>query len=129
MITHITLVTTIPNKVVDSLQKLTNCHLTIVDATHVLTNSIRSPIVDSYHVLVTYRCPYIVPEEIINSFSMVVNIHPSLLPQYPGLNPWINMLANGDTRGRHNNTQIKPIYRQWRDCDAEIFRLSSPDGY
>lgn len=41
------------------------------------------------NILLTYRCPYIIPKEIYNKvLSGAYNIHPSLLPSYPGLNPW-----------------------------------------
>ena len=40
-------------------------------------------------ILITYRCPYILPQDIFSLPRLgAFNIHPSLLPKYPGLNPW-----------------------------------------
>ena len=39
----------------------------------------------------------IIPPEIVNQYSgKMVNIHPSLLPKYPGLNTYAKVLANRD---------------------------------
>ncbi len=39
----------------------------------------------------------IIPPEIVNQYSgKMVNIHPSLLPKYPGLNTYAKVLANQD---------------------------------
>ena len=39
----------------------------------------------------------IIPPEIVNQYSgKIVNIHPSLLPKYPGLNTYAKVLANQD---------------------------------
>ena len=39
----------------------------------------------------------IIPPEIVNQYSgKIVNIHPSLLPKYPGLNTYTKVLANHD---------------------------------
>ena len=39
----------------------------------------------------------IIPPEIVNQFAgKIVNIHPSLLPKYPGLNTYTKVLANHD---------------------------------
>ena len=39
----------------------------------------------------------IIPPEIVNQyFGKIVNIHPSLLPKYPGLNTYAKVLANHD---------------------------------
>ena len=39
----------------------------------------------------------IIPPEIVNQYSgKIVNIHPSLLPKYPGLNTYAQVLANHD---------------------------------
>ena len=39
----------------------------------------------------------IIPPEIVNQYSgKIVNIHPSLLPKYPGLSTYTKVLANHD---------------------------------
>lgn len=99
MNTHITLVTTIPNQVVESLQRQNNIILSVVEATPFYIRNLKPPVIDAYNILITYRCPYLIPEGKFRPFSLALNIHPSLLPKYPGLNPWIDMLANEETRG------------------------------
>ncbi len=40
-------------------------------------------------LLITYRCPWILPKRIFQRTRRgAYNIHPSLLPKYPGKNPW-----------------------------------------
>lgn len=49
-------------------------------------------------VIITYRCPYILPHEIFSMPSLgAYNIHPSLLPKYPGLNPWDEFCKSGES--------------------------------
>lgn len=51
-------------------------------------------------VIVTYRCPVVLPEHIyLRARIGAFNIHPSLLPEYAGLNPWKAMFDNGETEG------------------------------
>lgn len=51
-----------------------------------------------YKFVITYRCQWIVPKRILQILSkadvLPVNIHPSLLPLYAGLNPWKEMFDN-----------------------------------
>lgn len=50
---------------------------------------------DGVRVLLTYRCPYIIPEELYSKAADgAYNIHPSLLPAYPGLNPWTKIFED-----------------------------------
>lgn len=45
-----------------------------------------------YDLLVSYKLNKIIPMDIVCRFRFGgVNIHPSLLPKYPGLNPWFQM--------------------------------------
>lgn len=54
----------------------------------------------SYDILITYRCPYILPPDIIERAAVsAFNIHPSLLPAYAGLNPWEEMIRNNERIG------------------------------
>ncbi len=51
-------------------------------------------------VLITYRCPYIIPKNILDTFCLgAFNIHPSLLPKYAGLNPWEEIFAAHEKQG------------------------------
>lgn len=55
---------------------------------------------EPYDLLITYRCPYILPIQLIQKFSRGgYNIHPSLLPKYAGLNPWIEIFKNKEQVG------------------------------
>lgn len=46
-------------------------------------------------IILVYRCPYILPKHIYSKASLgAYNIHPSLLPKYPGLNPWNDIFKN-----------------------------------
>lgn len=44
--------------------------------------------IEEVDILITYRCPYIIPSRIIDTLRESINIHPLALPQYAGLNPW-----------------------------------------
>lgn len=45
--------------------------------------------------LLTYRCPYIIPCELYSRAKCgAYNIHPSLLPDYAGLNPWVRIFED-----------------------------------
>lgn len=45
-----------------------------------------------YELLVSYKLNKIIPMDILCRFRFGgINIHPSLLPKYPGLNPWFQM--------------------------------------
>lgn len=63
-------------------------------------------------ILLTYRCPYIIPQ---NLYSRVLgyayNIHPSLLPNYPGLNPWEEIMRD------ENQINGVSIHRMETDVD------------
>ncbi len=46
--------------------------------------------------LLTYRCPYIIPEPVFNrALAGAYNIHPTMLPAYPGMNPWQQIFEDG----------------------------------
>lgn len=51
-------------------------------------------------LIITYRCPIILPASVFSKASLgAYNIHPSLLPKYPGLNPWHEMFRNHEREG------------------------------
>lgn len=50
-----------------------------------------------YDLLVSYKLNKIIPINTVNHFTFGgVNIHPSMLPKYPGANPWFRMYYNMD---------------------------------
>ena len=50
-----------------------------------------------FDLLVSYKLNKIIPMDIICRLKFGgINIHPSLLPKYPGLNPWFQMYYNMD---------------------------------
>lgn len=54
-------------------------------------------IYDNYNIAVVMSFGYKIPESIINSFDIVLNIHPSLLPLYRGASPIQYALLNDDS--------------------------------
>lgn len=51
-------------------------------------------------IIFTYRCPMILPSNIFSAAPLgAYNIHPSLLPKYPGLNPWDEMFKDRERQG------------------------------
>lgn len=58
---------------------------------------------EQYRYIITYRCPWIVSQNLLSEWAkagiLAVNIHPSLLPEYAGLNPWQEMFARGERKG------------------------------
>lgn len=60
-----------------------------------------------------------VPQELIDSCSLALNLHPSLLPKYPGRNPFAEVLEAGEIETgvtAHKLTQKfdgGEIYDQW----------------
>lgn len=56
--------------------------------------------IEQFDIMVTFRCPYLIPPEIYKrAIITAVNIHPTLLPDYPGANPWQQMTAADETNG------------------------------
>lgn len=122
---RILLITTPPNDVLGTLQMLDNVELHIVDCSFAVENlhnrvsgAMESVLPD---IILTYRCPYILPYEIFSQPRLgSYNIHPSLLPKHPGLNPW-NSIMN-DT----SQTNGVTLHRITQNVDAgEIMAQSS----
>lgn len=52
-------------------------------------------IAEGVGILLTYRCPYIIPQKLYSRvLGDAYNIHPSLLPNYPGINPWKEIMKD-----------------------------------
>lgn len=95
------LISTLPNRVYDTLSEMANVELSVIDLSSGLTrqslySEIRMKLTQQpYNLLLTYRCPYIIPQEIYSQFRIRLNIHPLPLPEYAGLNPWERFLNSG----------------------------------
>lgn len=96
------LITTLPNKVKEALDAMSGIELCILDILSIKDKE--STIKRTIHqqqpdVLITYRCPYVLSIEIIAAIPQgAYNIHPSMLPQYKGLNPWQEIFENHETK-------------------------------
>lgn len=67
--------------------------------THVLFSSWKqlNEELSGFDLLVSYKLNRIIPMDTVGRFRFGgVNIHPSLLPKYPGLNPWFRMYYDMD---------------------------------
>lgn len=97
---RILLLTTLPNRVAETLRH--SAQTDIIDCRDYSTIDVRLRDYLSHHQpdrIITYRCPYILPRELYSqALYGAVNIHPSLLPKYKGLNPWEALLLSGETR-------------------------------
>lgn len=77
-----------------------------------------------YDILITYRCPYILPLDIIDKSTVsAFNIHPSLLPAYPGLNPWEEMVRNNERVGGVSFHVLTEKVDQGKIMKSESFDL------
>lgn len=94
------LVTTGDNEVRRYLQK---CYpdIVVVDCGHMDKCSVIKIVTRlSCDLLITYRCPYILPLSCFGKYTLGgYNIHPTLLPKYPGLNPWEEIFRNREKEG------------------------------
>lgn len=98
---QILLVTTLPSQV-SNVKIPSETELSIFDFSSKPLNKknfitwLESYIHSEYvEILITYRCPYIIPARIIDTLRECVNIHPLALPQFAGLNPWKKFMASG----------------------------------
>lgn len=100
---RILIVTKEPNGILDYLQgrkdvtlKVVNCE----DDKGMVLMAIRGILgTDDIDMIFTYRCPIILPSEIyLNAKFGAFNIQPSLIPQYPVINPWTAICKNHDKK-------------------------------
>lgn len=85
-------------------------------------------VMEGTEVLLTYRCPYIIPENLYACASYgAFNIHPSLLPAYPGLNPWGKILEDGLRESGVTLHRICSIPDAGEILAQEIFEMTPAD--
>lgn len=99
------LITTLPNQVASNLQSVQNLRIKIIDTgqyenfdnedfeSHLLKLVTSA----NYDLLLTYRCRFIIPAKIRKYCKRCINIHPTRLPEFAGLNPWIKVKDSGIT--------------------------------
>ena len=63
-------------------------------------------------MLITYRCPYIIPERILMHIKEAYNIHPLAVPEFAGLNPWTHFRESG----RKSSEAV--LHRMRADADS-----------
>ena len=95
----ILLITTSTNAVRTTLEQESDVELFTIDCLafrqQVLDMLEQATISNPPDILLTYRCPIIIPKTIYSRARIgAYNIHPSLLPKYPGLNPWEAIFQN-----------------------------------
>lgn len=125
------LLTTLPNKVATTLKDLLGSGLCVVNINNVnnLTDSVRE-ITHTHnpHILISYRCPYIIPIDIISTIPLgAYNIHPSLLPKYRGLNPWEEIFAKHETESGVTIHKITEVIDGGPIVSQRKFNISSSD--
>lgn len=58
-------------------------------------------------LLITYAFQHILSEHLL-ALCPGINLHPSLLPAYPGLNPWGKQMRDGVTEGGYTIHRLSP---------------------
>ena len=97
----ILLLTTLPNNVNKQLLLITSDIVAIDFATLCLDKqeflAQLHTIVSNTHfnLLITYRCPYIIPLATRVLVDKCINIHPVALPEFAGANPWRKLQLSG----------------------------------
>lgn len=90
-----------PNAVWDAIKSLRSIVACLVDWSADL-DSVQGRVQDAINdfqpdLILTYRCPYILPGSIYTKTRYgAYNIHPAMLPKYPGLNPWPEIMRDKD---------------------------------
>lgn len=97
------LVTTGENNVRKYLEDNKCIHLQVMDvndfadvAKHVFLMELEETIKrGEAELMITWRCPYVLPQSLFGIPKYgAYNIHPSLLPKYRGLDPWVGIFRN-----------------------------------
>jgi len=78
-------------------------------------------------ILLTYRCPCLIPNTLYSQAKIgAYNIHPSMLPRYPGINPWKEMFTNNETSGGVSIHHLSPHADQGLILMQQTFKFSHP---
>lgn len=122
------LVTTGNNEVRSYLQKYYP-NIAVADCEHMDKHSVIKTIkILSYDLLITYRCPYILPLSCFENYELGgYNIHPTLLPKYPGLNPWNAIFHNQEKEGGVTFHRLSEKVDGGNIIMQRMFRILSTD--
>ena len=129
----IVLVTTLNNAVSEYLEKRQDIVLNIV-ACNENYNTIGerlAKVVNEYSpdFIIAYRCPYIIPKPIYSKAIIgAYNIHPSLLPAYPGLNPWDDIFRNREVVGGVTLHKISDIVDMGEIVSQKSFYINHAES-
>ncbi len=127
------LISSIPNQVSNQLSRFLSNNLYVINCKgkRVFSKSELKNLILSFSpdIIITYRCPYILPKELFcypkyGSY----NIHPSLLPLYPGLNPWEAIFANHETQNGVTLHRITENIDQGEIIFQEKYLISHTDN-
>lgn len=103
---NVLLVSTLPNAFHSALAERTDIALLVYDFAAAgfpskaafLAELAKMTDKENFDLLITYRCPYLIPADVRSHFGRCVNVHPLPLPDFAGANPWPRFLASGLTR-------------------------------
>lgn len=87
-----------PNAVIDALEKCTFRSVSVIDPDEDRFFDLLHQKAHWADWLITYRCHRIIPSAILRMVKFAVNIHPALLPEYAGLNPWDAIARDNPSR-------------------------------
>ncbi len=98
---------TIPtNAVLEYLAHESSVDLRLVDVTQ--GRNVLSLDFGHLDMILTYRCPFMLPKSLYSSARFgAYNIHPSLLPAYPGLNPWKDIFDDVEKFREHSSAPFR----------------------
>lgn len=125
-------VTSGKNSCVEYLEKRTGLDLYILDLKEKCIRT--KDEVDSYisyiipDLLFVYRCPFIISKKVYSIPRMgAYNIHPSLLPKYRGLNPWIGIFKNKEVENGVTLHRITDVVDGGEIIYQQSYPISSND--
>mgnify|MGYP002623494702 CR=1 FL=1 len=138
---RILLITTPPNGILEYLRDREDVRLSVVDCSSLIPQEmqkanakvvkenilsvIRAELtIIAPDILLTYRCPCVLPPEIYSMARVTaLNIHPSMLPKYPGANPWKGIYENKETESGVTIHRIDEGIDTGEILDQRAFRV------
>lgn len=129
------LITTLPNRVAEALTETEGLGLTVFDVARygddrksfIENLDVISNAGTGHLLLLTYRCPHIIPASIRRRFLRCLNIHPLPLPEFAGLNPWDNFLSSGKKEGETVLHEMTEIPDTGRIISKKAFTFTNPE--